>query len=61
MPEGKLPKGELGPEPMRFYAEPVMARLIYVKITKDPSPHHRKRRSGLTYPGSTKWPLCHCA
>ena len=38
MAEGKLPKGELGPEPMRFYTEPVIASLMYHKITKDPFP-----------------------
>ena len=31
-------RGVLGPEPLRWYVEPVMADLSYEKITKDPFP-----------------------
>ena len=31
-------RGELGPEPLRLYAKPVLADLAYEKITKDPFP-----------------------
>ena len=35
---GKLPQGELRPERMRFYVEPLLVDLKYTKITKDPFP-----------------------
>lgn len=31
-------RGELGPEPLRLYAQPVLADLTYERITKDPFP-----------------------
>ena len=31
-------RGQLGPEPMRHYVEPVMAELSYVRMDKDPFP-----------------------
>ena len=31
-------RGQLGPESIRFYVEPVLANLTYSKMTKDPFP-----------------------
>ncbi len=31
-------RGELGPEPLRWYVKPVIAELYYDSITKDPFP-----------------------
>ena len=33
-----MKKGELGPEPMRYYVEPVLAELSYIRMDKDPFP-----------------------
>ena len=31
-------RGELGPEPLRLYAKPVLAELTYEELSKDPFP-----------------------
>ena len=33
-----MKKGQLGPEPMRYYVEPVLAELSYIRMDKDPFP-----------------------
>ena len=33
-----MKKGQLRPEPMRFYVQPVLACLRYIKMHKDPFP-----------------------
>ena len=33
-----MKKGQLGPEPMRYYVEPVLTELSYIRMDKDPFP-----------------------
>lgn len=36
--QSQMKKGQLGPEPMRYYVEPVVAELSYIRMDKDPFP-----------------------
>ena len=46
-------RGQLSPEPTRYYVEPVMANLTYSKMTKDPFPTPQEAQVWFELDGET--------